>query len=84
MELKWEEPDVSRRKGKYGPIFEALRANPGRWAVFAERATRGTAGAIKQGNYKGIRQDEFDAMQEAIPGSAEVKVYARYIGDADA
>jgi hypothetical protein len=74
-------------KGGKGPdpllaaFAEALRGNPGQWAVWPKDLASKTpqhrssiAGKIRQGNYAGFPKGEFEATSRA--GA----VYVRYIG----
>lgn len=66
------EPDLG--EGKYEEFFEALRLNPGRWAIFPI-ANRAVPTAIEQGRYRGAPAGEFEATRRTENG--EIVVYVR-------
>jgi hypothetical protein len=90
--IRWEEPPAAKRSGpagqgwsKYAALAEELRANPGRWALVAERA--GTDGALATHIRSGQMQcftptGDFDAAARRV--GRITRIYARYVGDQEA
>lgn len=61
------EPPESARggtKGKYAPIADTARRNPGEW-IHVDKINRNVAGAIRAGEIKGFKGD---------PGTWDVKI----------
>jgi hypothetical protein len=89
--LRWEDPPKSEaaerwyttRRSKLSPVADALRDQPGRWAVVFEgphgRAT-GMATHIRLGQVRCFTPTgDFDATTRRV-GATSV-VYARYVGE---
>lgn len=87
-EIQWEQPRFAgrtRSNRDYAELAKQLRANPGRWAVVAERGDQTTATRIRQGVLKDFRPaGAFEAVTNSIEGEPahRRKVYARYVGEA--
>lgn len=75
-----EPPEPTRgRNPLYSAFADALRENPGRWAVwprsFKNRSSAGvTAGNIKRGRMANFPSGHFDAL------SRDGKLYVRFVG----
>lgn len=85
VDMQWEDPPARPkppgRSGWYAEFFDALRANPGRWAVWPVESKYATVTTrIKQGAYSGIVAGEFDAVLRTQPDGTR-KFWVRYIGD---
>lgn len=87
MDIMWENPPEKRKRaGKWEEVFNALRANPGRWAKLSEgkdRNSHSLAGRLRT-EYNG--DDEFEIISqttEAVDGVNQAGVWARYISPAD-
>lgn len=71
-EIQWEDPpDVETRRMKHRAFYEALRANPGRWARFPG------AGAPNHLKAKGY---EIRRVGNGQTDRAEAKVWVRFVG----
>jgi len=92
--IRWEDPPTEhgnakpKPPSKFQPIADALRANPGQWAVIAEDKAPGSAGGlvwrIRQGVGPFAPPRSFDAKCVGPAGSSSSKVYARYVGEVTA
>lgn len=90
--IRWEEPTPRKRPGpagqgwsRYAGLAEELRANPGRWALVAERTdgNHGLATHIRSGQMQCFTPTgDFDAASRCVDGIT--RVYARYVGDGEA
>jgi hypothetical protein len=69
-DIEWADPPPPRG-GRYDAFFDALRAEPGRWALFPVQTTS-AASAVRRGAYRGIEPLEFEAMER------HGQVYVRY------
>lgn len=61
--IEWEDPpDEIPNRGKYEHLFDELRRNPGRWAVF-QRDIKNPGGwfdKLRKGLYAGIEENELE------------------------
>jgi hypothetical protein len=89
--VRWEVPPPAKSRGSsepssgYAGIAAELRANPGRWAVVKEQASRysGLATHIRMGQMICFTPSgDFEATTRRL-GERTV-VYARYVGDSEA
>ena len=84
--VRWETPPVSKsgraKDGRYAYIADALRANPGEWAVVAEQVTPTLAYHIKKGMVSGFAPaGSFEATSRRTSNKTKrVTVYARFVG----
>lgn len=88
--IQWQEPPAARGKsypkGVYVAIAEALRENPGQWAVVSEDAQGNLASFINRGKVKGFAPaGSFEAVSRVNPGytsrnNMRATIYARFIG----
>lgn len=79
VEIVWEEPPISQRlrqDSRLTLFAQALREQPGRWAVWPSEKSSGVQTRLKQGAYTAFRPPE---QFEAIWRSG--KTYVRYIGE---
>ena len=88
MELDWQEPPKkvrAYRVGKWVPIFEALRARPGQWALVNQDAAGGTGTKIRKGHVAGCEAGEFETRIVINPNSIGRRgaLYLRYVGGSD-
>lgn len=61
-------------------IAEALRANPGEWALVAEgESNDGLATRIRKGTAKSFAEGEWQATSRS-DGNGQVDIYARFMG----
>ena len=81
-DIQWETPQDKRLGPNFYPIAEALKKNPGEWALVMEGLTQtrtkasSTALAIRRGAYKAFKPEgHFEAK------SSGGKVWARYVGE---
>lgn len=86
MQIKFEDPEPSRRRGLQNPwpeIADELRRNPNRWALIAEDYWASLGSFIRSGTYKDFRPaGSFEATARKVnqkTGKAE-RIYARYVG----
>lgn len=84
--IGWEEPPPSRRSPTvhdWAAIADALRSNPGTWALVAVcpsmQIAASTARYVRESHYKPLRGDVYEAASRLVDG--ESRVYARYIGE---
>ena len=84
--VRWETPPAATRgrskTGVYAQIADALRSNPGEWAVVAENTTPTLAHHIKTGHLVGFAPaGSFEATSRRnAKRSKRVTVYARFVG----
>lgn len=83
--ITWKEPParVNGRTGRYSDFFDALRENPGQWALFPGNGSSVAAQSIKKGKYIGTEQGQFEAVtrkETDDAGNSRVAVYARFVG----
>ena len=81
MELIWEDPKeepTDRGHTKYGPVKEALQANPNKWALLSEMATPHDLAKYRSAF---TRAKGYKMHQERNLGPDEFgwKVYVKYI-----
>lgn len=70
-QIVWAEPP--RTTKKWGPVLDALRANPGRWALIAQNVSHGQASYFKS---KGFEVSSKTAELGYKKGNADI--YARW------
>lgn len=83
-DIVWEDPTpaVGNRKGnsKYAEVLEALKANPGRWALIARNErVGGLNGWLRRKGYETVSRSAGRGYER---GYADI--YARYIEDVNA
>lgn len=88
--IRWEDPPEehgnakAKQPSKFQPIVDALRAEPGRWAVVVEGKSPGTCGGLAWRIRSGVGPfapaRSFEAKVVGPAGGQSSKVYARYIG----
>jgi hypothetical protein len=81
--IRWEDPPEDRRGTDWAAVGQALKQQPGKWALAVVCNNTVTAGAvardIRVGKYPAMRAlGSFDAMARSVDG--EARVYARYVG----
>jgi hypothetical protein len=76
---KWEEPTASgtRKRGRFGRWEAAMRADPGRFLVYAENVSSGYA-AQQTKQHPGF---EFVEERQRRNDKRSYKVWARYLGE---
>lgn len=83
MKLEFKNPPTDARtsNGEMTQVADALKANPGEWALIG-RKSPSTAAVIKNGLTKAFRPaGSFDSVTRNGDGR-KADIYARYIGDA--
>lgn len=85
-DIVWEEPSGGRagrpNRKDWSAIAEALRANPGNWAVIDTDISSSSASNYRSGSNRSFPKGDFEfTIRGARNGRAE-KLYARYVGSA--
>jgi hypothetical protein len=83
MEIKWEEPPPGGpgMPPKFAEFAQALRDNPGRWALYPGKATQATATEIKRARSSIFAPaGHFDAVSRDMSHPDKRRVYVRYVG----
>lgn len=88
MEIKFQDPPPTfagrNAASQHFEFAEALRANPGRWAVLADDASASVVTSVKAGRYAAFRPaGSFEATSRGIGKANRAKVYVRYVGPRD-
>lgn len=82
--IKWADPPADgrgrRRSTHWAEVADALRANPGKWALVAESASPSTAQNIKRGTYVAFADEGFEAVSRKSPTGKGSDIYARFVG----
>lgn len=77
-DIVWEEPPTPKRghrSGAYVPVFEATRANPGKWALLSHKRSAWSRGRLRcAAGY----QEGHEVHNVAQPDKT-VKVYLRWL-----
>jgi hypothetical protein len=85
-EIEWAEPPPAKGKaypkGVYVEIADALRKNPGQWAIVKQDCQGNLALFIRTGRTKGFTPaGSFEAVSRANGlGRGRATVYARFVG----
>lgn len=77
-DIKWQEPPADGRTGHaaFQSTLEALRSNPGRWALVAEGVSASRAHTIK--SKPGY---EATVRKSATGNGGKYDLYARFVGE---
>jgi len=83
--IRWEVPPVQTagrpHSKKWAAVADALKSNPGEWAVVAENVSPTTAHLIRSGSLKAFApKGAFEAVTRGNKNNRAESVYARYVG----
>ena len=85
----WENPpSLANRAGKYADFTQALRENPGQWAVITtlgpteKRRAWGMSNSINAAKLVDFRDDQGRFEATCRSGNSETRVYVRYLPQA--
>jgi len=88
--IEWAEPPpaaIGRSGGplKFADFADALRANPGRWAVLSRGIkSSGLAGSVAHANLAAFRpKGSFEGVSRKAADGKGFDIYVRYVGIAD-
>lgn len=82
-QINWQEPPTSGRRTyvyKWKPFVEALKAHPGKWAVFDKEVNPNTGWRIRMGKHTAFQGGTFQAVTRK--GKKQYLLYVRYMGEA--
>ena len=80
--LTWREPPAkmsATSRPSWQPIRDALKANPGRWALIGEGRNSGIAHHLKRGGFEAVTRNH-----RTVDGKKVSDVYARWPEVSDA
>lgn len=85
--LKWVDPPKAvtgpGAVGKWSPVADELRANPGVWALIAEDVATTTAAYLRNGMSPGWVKGDFQVRSVGKrENRSRSDLYARYVGGA--
>lgn len=85
-QVSWSTPPkaVAGRRGnpRWAAIAQALRNNPGEWAMVAENVYASTAHMIRTGGYSAFAPSgSFEVTTRGNVKGVSAEVYARYVGE---
>lgn len=77
--IEWETPPAITGLGVHEALFDELRRNPGRWAVFRRdiKNPGGLLEKLRKGRYKGITIDELEVRSTRDPATRLSTIYIR-------
>lgn len=78
-DVEWSEPPTPRNgRGVHEALFDALRRNPGQWAVFVKgvKSPGGYFDRLKSGRYRGIEAGELEVTTHKV-GPRNFTVFVR-------
>lgn len=85
MTIDWQDPPPAaqpKKKYEWAAVAEALRENPGRWALVltdSKPSTVTLVTRIRQGSITAFRPaGHYDATSRVVDGGV-IRVYARYV-----
>lgn len=86
FEVQWveEPPPASGRQREYAMFAQALRDNPGRWAILPGPPRSGISSQVQQGKYAAFRPaGAFEAVSRRSLDDNKPRTYVRFVGDPD-
>lgn len=77
-QINWQEPPTGY-KYDWEPFAAALKAHPGKWALFDKEVNPNTGWRIRKGKHTAFQGGTFQAVTRK--GKKQYLLYARYMGE---